>query len=64
MADAPRRAGPLDVAKTVLSGLIGVRRKAAHESLRITPLQVVVAGVAAAAVFIFTLITIVRIVTG
>lgn len=64
MADAPRRAGPLDIAKTVLSGLIGVRRKSAHESLRITPLQVVVAGVAAVAVFIFTLITIVRIVTG
>lgn len=64
MADAPRRAGPLDVAKTVLAGLIGVRRKAAHESLHITPLQVGVAGVAAVAVFIFTLITIVRIVTG
>lgn len=64
MAGAPRRAGFLDIAKTVLSGLVGVRRKAAHESLRITPLQVVVAGVAAAAVFIFTLITIVRIVTG
>jgi hypothetical protein len=64
MADAPRRAGFLDIAKTVLSGLIGVRRKAAHESLRITPLQVVVAGVATVAVFIFTLIAIVRIVTG
>jgi hypothetical protein len=62
MADAPRRAGPLDVAKTVLSGLIGVRRKADHENVRITPLQVIVAAIVLVALFIFTLITIVRIV--
>ena len=63
MADAPRRAGPLDVAKTVLYGLIGVRRKADHESVRITPLQVIVAAVVLVALFIFTLLTVVRIVT-
>jgi len=62
MADAPRRAGPLDIAKTVLSGLIGVRRKADHENVRITPLQVIVAAIVLVALFIFTLITIVRIV--
>jgi hypothetical protein len=59
----PRRAGPLDVAKTVLYGLLGVRRKADHESVRITPLQVIVAAVVLVALFIFTLLTIVRIVT-
>ena len=63
MADVPRRAGPLDVAKTVLYGLIGVRRKADHESVRITPLQVIVAAVVLVALFIFTLLTVVRIVT-
>jgi len=63
MAADPRRAGPLEVAKTVLSGLIGVRRKADHEGVRITPLQVIVAAVVLVALFIFTLITIVRIVT-
>ena len=62
MADAPRRAGPLDVAKTVLSGLIGVRRKADHENVRITPLQVIVAAVVLVALFVFTLVAIVRIV--
>jgi Protein of unknown function (DUF2970) len=61
---APRRAGPLAVAKTVLSGLIGVRRKADHESARVTPAQVVVAGLLLAAFFVFTLITIVRLVVG
>ena len=60
---APRTAGPLEVAKTVLHGLMGIRRKSDHESVRITPLQVVVAGVVLAALFVLTLITIVRIVT-
>jgi len=58
----PRRAGPLDVAKTVLYGLIGIRRKSDHENVRITPLQVIVAAIVLVALFIFTLITIVRIV--
>ena len=61
-ADAPRRAGALDVAKTVLFGLIGVRRKADHEGVRISPLQVIVAAIVLVALFVFTLITIVRIV--
>ena len=61
-ADGPRRAGALDVAKTVLFGLIGVRRKADHEGVRISPLQVIVAAIVLVALFIFTLITIVRIV--
>jgi hypothetical protein len=50
--------------KTVLSALIGIRRKADHDSQRINPLHVIVAGVVLAALFVFTLITIVRIVTG
>jgi len=61
-AHAPRRAGALDVAKTVLFGLIGVRRKADHEGVRISPLQVIVAAIVVVALFIFTLLTIVRIV--
>jgi hypothetical protein len=64
MAEAPRRAGPLDIVKTVLSAFVGIRRKAEHEQLRITPVQVIVAAVVLAALFIFTLLTVVRIVTG
>ena len=60
MADAPRPAGFADVAKTVLYGLIGIRRKADHESVRISPLQVIVAAIVLVALFIFTLVTIVR----
>lgn len=60
----PRPAGVLDVAKTVLSGLIGVRRRADHERVQIRPLQLVVAGVVLVALFIVTLLTVVRIVLG
>jgi len=50
--------------KTVLSGLVGIRRKADHESQRSHPLQIVVAALALVALFIFTLLTVVRIVAG
>ena len=63
MADAPRRAGPVEVVKTVLSAFVGIRRRSAHERVRITPLQVIVTAVVLVALFIFTLLTIVRIVT-
>lgn len=63
--DAPepqgkRRAGPLDVAKTVLSAFFGVRRRAHHEAVKLTPLQVIVAGLIAAALFVGTLLAIVN----
>ncbi len=50
--------------KTVLSGMIGIRRKADHESQRVNPVHVIVAGVALAALFVLTLVTIVRFVAG
>jgi len=62
MSAQPRPAGAADVAKTVLSGLVGIRRKADHEGVRIRPWQVVVAGVALAALFVLTLLTIVRLI--
>ena len=61
---APRAGGMRDVAKAVLFGLIGVRRRADHEGVHITPLQYIVAGVALAVVFVFALIMIVRTVAG
>lgn len=64
MADAPRRAGPVDIVKTVLSAFVGIRRRADHEQARITPLQVIVAAVVLVALFILTLVTVVRLVTG
>jgi hypothetical protein len=58
-----KRASFLDTVKTVLSAFIGVRRKAAHEEIKINPVHVIIVAVALVVVFIFTLVTIVRIVT-
>jgi hypothetical protein len=52
----------LDTVKTVLSGFIGVRRRAAHESARINPMHLIIAAVLFVVLFIFAIRTIVRIV--
>ena len=61
----PRKATPLQVAKAVMSAFIGIRKRAAHEhdAVTLTPAQVIVAGVIAAAVFVFSLVMLVRYIT-
>jgi len=65
-AEPPRKATPLQVAKAVAFAFIGIRKRAAHEedAAAITPLQVVVAGVLAAVLFVLVLVMIVRLVAG
>jgi hypothetical protein len=48
---------------TVLSAFIGIRKKGDHEdaAASLTPLQVIITGVVAAALFVTTLILVVRI---
>ena len=58
-----KRASFLDTVKTVASAFIGVRRKASHEQIKINPVHVIIVAVTQVVVFIFTLVTIVRIVT-
>ena len=60
---AVKRASFLDALKTVLSGAVGIRRKAAHEQARINPLHIVIIAIAFVALFIFAILTLVRIVT-
>ena len=52
----------METVKTVLSGFIGIRRKDDHEQAKLNPVHVVIAAVVLAAIFVVTLITIVRIV--
>ncbi|MDP2239034.1 MAG: DUF2970 domain-containing protein [Burkholderiales bacterium] len=60
-----RKASPFQVAKTVLSAFIGIRRRAAHErdAVTISPVQAIIAGLIAAAVFVFCLVMLARFVT-
>ncbi len=64
MGEAPKRAGPVEVGKAVFWSFLGIRRRAAHESdaVRLTPVQVIVAGLIGAALFIGTLVLIVKLV--
>ena len=58
-----KQASFLDAVKTVLSGFVGIRRKADHERASVDPVHVIIAAVVLVVLFIFTLVTVVRIVT-
>lgn len=52
----------LDTLKTVVAGAVGIRRKVDHDRAPLNPLHLVVAAVLFVVLFIFTLLTIVKIV--
>jgi hypothetical protein len=52
----------METVKTVLWGMIGIRRRAEAEK-PIKPLHVIIAAIIGLALFILTLVTIVRVVT-
>jgi len=67
MADspqAPRKAGPFTVAKAVFWSFLGIRKGRDHDSdmVRITPVQAIIAGLIGAALFVGTLVVVVRLV--
>ncbi len=61
----PRKAGPLDVAKAVFWSFLGIRKRTAHEqdAVAIKPVQVIVAGMIGAVLFVMSLIMLVRYIT-
>jgi hypothetical protein len=65
-SQTPRKATPVQVAKAVLSAFIGIRKSAAHErdAVTITPVQAIVAGIVGAAIFVLSLVMLVRFITG
>ena len=63
MESVMKRASLLDVVKTVLFGFLGIRRKADHERARIHPAQIIIAAIIFVVLFIFTIRTIVHLVT-
>lgn len=58
--------GIIGALRTVLAGMLGVRRKDDHvrDSESLNPVHVVIAGVAMAVLFVLTLVAIVRFVVG
>jgi hypothetical protein len=62
MEAAVQKPSFLDTVRTVLAGAAGIRRKGDHERAPLNPLHLAIAAVIFAVLFIFTLITIVKIV--
>ena len=58
----PKPASPLQVAKAVFWSFLGVRKRAEHEKdlVRIKPAQVVIAGLVGAAIFVLSLVLLVK----
>ena len=61
-----RRSTPVASAKTVLSAFFGVRKRGDHETetVRLTPVQIVVAGIVAGLCFVGGLMLLVRFILG
>ena len=57
-----KSASPLQVAKAVFWSFLGVRKRAEHEKdlVRIRPAQVVIAGLVGAAIFVLSLVLLVK----
>jgi hypothetical protein len=60
-----KRAGPLQVAKAVFWSFFGIRKSKDHDAdaATISPVQVIVAGVIGAALFVLCLVLVVQYVT-
>lgn len=63
--EKPRKASPLQVAQAVFWSFLGIRKRSAHErdAVTITPVQAIVAGLIGAAIFVLSLVALVRWIT-
>jgi hypothetical protein len=66
VAQAPKKASPLQVAKAVFWSFLGIRKRRDYEtdSVELKPQQVIVAGLIGAALLVAGLILLVRFVIG
>ncbi len=62
MADAPRKATLLQVVRMVFSAFLGIRKRTDHEKIVVTPVQVIIVALLAAAIFVGTVVSVVRLV--
>ena len=62
MSEGERTATLFQGIKMVLSAFIGIRKQNPEQEITVTPLQVVITGIIAGALFVFSVITVVRLV--
>jgi hypothetical protein len=66
VAEIPKKASPLQVAKAVFWSFLGIRKRRDYEtdSVELKPQQVIVAGLIGAALLVFSLLLLVHFVIG
>lgn len=62
MSESPRKASLFQVLRMVLSAFVGIRKRAEHEKLEVSPIKVIIVGVMAAALFVLTVVSVVQLV--
>ena len=63
MADKPRKASLLQVLRMVLSEFVGIRKRGEPEKIEVTPVQVIIVGIIAGAIFVGTIVSVVQFIT-
>lgn len=63
MADKPRKASLLQVLRMVLSAFVGIRKRGEPEKIEVTPVQVIIVGIMAGAIFVGTIVSVVQFIT-
>jgi len=63
MSAKPRKATLLQVLRMVLSAFIGIRKRGEPEKIVVTPVQVIIIGIIAGAVFVGTIVSVVQFIT-
>ncbi len=58
-----KQASMFQAVKMVLSAFVGLRKQGPDQKLNVTPVQLVVTGLILAGLFVFTIISVVRLVT-
>ncbi len=63
VSDGRQKATLLQVVRMVLSAFLGISKRAEHEKIVVTPLQIIVVGILAGAIFVGTIVSVVRLIT-
>ncbi len=62
MTEERQKATLFQVVRMVLSAFLGIRKRTDHEKIVVTPQQVIIVGIMAAALFVGTVVTVVQLV--
>lgn len=63
MTEGRQKATLFQVVRMVLSAFLGIRKRAEHEKFAVTPAQVIIVGILAGAIFVGTIVSVVRLIT-